>query len=72
MELISMTVSPSDAPSNTPPGPRIAASDWGESGTIVMTIGLFDATSAADDAAIAPSVANSSTDSATISYTVTL
>ena len=71
IELMSMMVSPLEAPSSTPSGPRIAASESAESGTIVMTVGLLSATSLEVDAAVAPSVASSSTDVPTTSYTVT-
>ena len=62
-----MTVSPADAPSRTPAGPKIAASDCGESGTIVIITEFAEATSAAELAGLAPSPATSSTDSATMS-----
>ena len=44
-----------------------AASESAESGTIVMTTGVFSATSLAEDATAAPSVARSSIEVATTS-----
>ena len=70
MELMSITTDPSDAPSRTPFWPRIAASESAESGTIVMTVGVAAATSAADDAGFAPSPTTSSIAVPTTSYTV--
>ena len=70
MELISITADPLEAPSSTPPGPIIAASESAESGTMVITSELFSAISFEDEAALAPSPTISSTLVATTSKTV--
>ena len=70
MLLMSMITDPGSAPSSTPSGPRIARSESAESGSMVMVRALPLAALAGDDAAVAPSVANSSTGSPMMSYTV--
>ena len=58
---MSITNDPGFAPASTPPGPIIAASASGPSGTIVIINEFCDATSSDDEAAFAPAVAISST-----------
>ena len=72
IELMSMTVDPFLTPSSTPLGPRTACSTSGPSGTIVMMMSVFPATSFGDDPYSAPAAATSSMPPATMSYTVTL
>ena len=67
MELMSMTMEPADAPSRTPPGPRIAASESAESGSMVMILSVASATWRLEAAPSAPSVTTSSMLSPTMS-----
>ena len=63
MLLMSMITEPASAPSSTPSGPRMARSESAESGSMVMVRTFPAAAPAGEDAAVAPSVANSSTGS---------
>ena len=67
IELMSIIIEPFLAPAKTPPSPKIALSESAESGSIVIIVSVFDATSSLLVAGIAPSLASSSTASATMS-----
>ena len=70
MELISTRMQPRRAPSKMPDSPSTAASTSGPSGSIVMTISDFEATSEQDAPRTAPFATTSSTEPRTISYTI--
>ena len=59
-ELMSTTTFPDDSPSTTPPGWNSTAATSGVSGTIVMMMSAFSATSLPDAQAIPPAWINSS------------